>query len=127
MIIVPGAIVLVAGGMDDWYCIERAEHDGHQWMEQVSANGYVFRRSARVSDADVEGTGEQMLSLARAVLDGGGESHKRCAVRALANDSFAFRSPRNSRAEAVVSGDHARAWARDVINRLGTPELEGGN
>ena len=65
--------------LDDWYVVEWAEHDGREWMEPTTW-GASFQRSARVSDAEVEGTRAEMLALAEALEAGKNESFRRCAV-----------------------------------------------
>lgn len=66
--------------MEDWYLIERAEHNGREWIEVTSPHSSAFRRPARISDADVEGTASQMIDIGKAIEDRHNHSHKRCAV-----------------------------------------------
>lgn len=97
---VSGKLVLV--GDDGWFCIERAEHDGREWFEPIGENSSMFCRSARISDADVEGPSEHMLMLAEAIRRRGRHSSKRCAVDAT-GDRVLLWSPRNSFVCASVS------------------------
>lgn len=53
--------------LDDWYVIERAHHEGRQWLERTGPNMMKLMDSARISDACLEGGGEQMLAIARAI------------------------------------------------------------
>jgi len=80
----------------DWYVIERAEHDGRKWTERTSPSSSALRCSARFSDADVEGTGDEMRAIATAIRARRGERFKRCAIRIDGDRAF-FCSPRNSR------------------------------
>ena len=96
-------LTLRAGTLDDWYVIERAPSEGH---------------SARFSDASIEGTAEEMLALARAIKARGGFSAKRCAV-AVDGEVVAFRSPRNSREDGLVSLVVADALAAEIFAKLG--------
>lgn len=50
--------------LDDWYVVELAEHDGRQFLEQVGPRAFALRCSARLSDADIEGTVEEASALA---------------------------------------------------------------
>lgn len=88
--------------MPDWYLIERAEHDGSMWIQPVSEGCARFMSSARFSDADVEGTGAEMLAIAKAIEARESEEFKRCAVEVL-DDGVHFWSPRNSRENGVCS------------------------
>jgi hypothetical protein len=105
---------------DDWYVIERAEHDGRVWTEQTGPNAFAFRCSSRFSDADVEGDGAQMLSIADAIERRGSVSHKRCAVRVEGADVL-FKSPRNS----TMWGDCSLAEADDLAAQI--REMIGGD
>lgn len=80
---------------DDWYSIERAEHDGRVWQEPTEY-GSSLMASARISDADVEGTAEHMLAIADAIERRQQFSAKRCAV-AVSGDMVSLWSPKNSR------------------------------
>lgn len=110
---VEGKVVLVKSEvMSDWWCIERAEHDGREWLEE--ADGYsTFMRSARISDADVEGTAEEMVEIARAIRQRGSYSAKRCAVDAR-GERVLFWSPRNSRVTASISREAAEDLATQI-------------
>lgn len=82
--------------IDDWYVIERAEHDGRQWLEKTEY-GYSFMTSARIGNADVEGTRDEMLAIAKAVEDRTDFHAGRCAVEFDSGaGQFQFSSPRNS-------------------------------
>lgn len=87
-----------------WHCyiIERAEHDG----------------SARFSDADVEGSREEMLAIAEAIEKRGNAHFRRCAVTAV-HEPVRFWSPRNSTEDGIVSYAEADALAQEIRARLG--------
>jgi hypothetical protein len=55
-------------GMDDWWTIERLEHDGREWMAPIpgSPGSMQFMVSARPSDACIEGYAEEMLAMEEA-------------------------------------------------------------
>lgn len=89
-------------GDDGWYTIERAEHDGREWLEPLGPGASRYMRSSRISDADVEGTLEEMQGIAKAIRARGTEAHKRCAVDAT-GDEVRFWSPRNSQRDGVSS------------------------
>jgi hypothetical protein len=70
--------------MDGWYCIEKKEHEnemGFRPFGPPGLGGMALYSSARPSDADVEGTAEEMLDIAQAIDERGSFSAKRCAVR----------------------------------------------
>ncbi len=114
-ITVDGKVNLVSS-MDDWYCIEHAVHDGRHWLEPI-AGGAALRYSGRISDADVEGTADDMLCLAKAIRDRGGHSEKRCAVDAT-GDRVLLWSPRNSMANASITWEAADDLASQIESKL---------
>jgi hypothetical protein len=99
--------------MDDWYLIERAEHDGREWIEQIGPNASTLRCSSRFSDADVEGHGCEMLAIADAIDAKASEHFKRCAVD-VNGDEVRFWSPRNSQEDGVVTYDEAKRLAEKI-------------
>lgn len=107
-----GLVFLRSDGMDDWWSIERVEHDGREWM-QPTAYGHSFMRSARVSDADVEGTREEMGEIADAIEARKSFHAKRCAVEVV-GDSAQFWSPRNSQRRGSVSLAVADLLAKQI-------------
>lgn len=102
--------------LDDWYVIELAEHDGKVWLEPRE-HGASLNHSGRFSDADVEGTKEEMLSIAAAIKLRTSESFKRCAVRVNGDDVF-FWSPRNSQRQGHVSLAVADELADKMVDLL---------
>lgn len=105
-------LTLTAGSFEDWYLIERAEHDGRRWLEPTDF-GLRLMLSARISDADVEGTSAEMRALGKAIEARGRASFKRCAVR-VEGDRVFFRSPRNSQTEGECSLAEADALAAEI-------------
>jgi hypothetical protein len=100
--------------MDDWYVIEWAEHDGREWLENdPDGYGSSFMTSARISDADVEGTASEMLAIADAIEKRDSFSAKRCMVAVRGVDAI-FMSPRNSLHAGVVSLAVADALAAQI-------------
>ena len=103
--------------LDDWYIIERAEHDNLAWIERPGPNLSALRTSARFSDnADVEGSAAEMRAIADAIERRALVSFKRCAVDAT-SDVVRFRSPRNSVVDGVVSRPEADALA-EIIRQM---------
>jgi hypothetical protein len=99
--------------LDDWYVIERAEHDGRSWLEPTQY-GVAFQCSARISDADVEGYASEMLAIADAIEAGTVARFKRCAVDAT-SDVVRFWSPRNSMREARFRSPPRVSWPRRSV------------
>lgn len=104
-------------GMDDWYTVERAEHEGRQWLEPSGPNCLRFMDSGRISDACVEGTAEEMREIALAIKARGSASFKRCAVNVHGEQAY-FCSPRNSTTDGVVPLAEADAFADQVLAEL---------
>jgi hypothetical protein len=107
----------------DWYVIERAEHDGLVWLEQLDEHAIAVRCSSRFSDADVEGTGEEMLAIAKAIENRSDTRFRRCAV-SIRGDSVAFWSPRNSQDKGSVSYTEAVELAALIRKELQPTEEE---
>lgn len=107
--------------MSDWYTIEKAEHDGRTWMEPVKIGDFEcmsFQMSARISDACVEGTAQEMREIGFAIEQRAEESFKRCAVDAT-TDQVKFWSPRNSMRPGIVSRADADDLAEQIRRELG--------
>lgn len=105
-----------SGSLEDWYLIEKAEHDGRIWMGR-NEYGMCLMSSARISDADVEGTAEEMKGIAKAIRERGGASFGRCAVDAT-SEPVKFSSPRNSLKDGEVSLADADALASEIEAKL---------
>lgn len=103
---------------DGWWCIERAHHDGRRWMEKLEEHVFALRSSARVSDADVEGTAEEMIGIAQAIRDRGTYGAKRCAVDATGPRVLLW-SPRNSIAAGSVTLEAADDLATKIESKTG--------
>jgi hypothetical protein len=89
--------------MGDWFCIEWAagDHDGREWLEPTEY-GHKFMRSARPSDACIEGPADEMLALANAIEAREAVEFRRCAVE-VRGETVDLWSPRNSQTPAQVS------------------------
>lgn len=98
--------------LDDWYVIEWAEHENRGWIERTEYGG-AFRWSGRVSDADVEGTANEMRAIADAIEAGRSESFRRCAAH-VCERGYQLSSPRNSQREALISHEQARHLASEI-------------
>lgn len=104
-------------GMDDWYIIERAEHDGRAWFEP-NEHGASLCMSSRFSDADVEGTAGEMLAVAAAIrAKGHFYDARRCSVNAT-SEPVRFESPRNSMRDGECSYEEALELAGIIENML---------
>lgn len=111
------------GFLDDWWLIERAEHDGRSWLERTGSHSSALRCSSRFSDADVEGSGFEMLEIARAIKGRRDQYFKRCAV-SFQGDGVHFRSPRNSQKDGVVTIAEADALADEILATVKLPDPE---
>lgn len=80
--------------MGDWYVIERAP-------------------AGRFSDADVEGTFDEMQAIADAIEQRSTIAFRRCAVSAL-KEPVSFCSPRNSRRDGECSYEEAADLAEQI-------------
>lgn len=109
---------------DDWYTIERANHENKHDLRPLYDTegkqiGSALWYSGRISDADVEGTGEEMQAIADAIENRASVGFKRCAVKFLGSgEFFLFWSPRNSQEPAVVPVADADDLAREIRARF---------
>ena len=109
--------------MEDWYTIVKVEKPGEhkEGMSQIGPNSFSMFSSDRLSDADCEGTADEMRVIMQAILDGStGANFKRCAVSKHAGDNVIFWSPRNSdvRTCELVPIADARAMATAALAEL---------
>jgi len=116
-------VMVKSAHMGDWYLIERAEHDGRQWLERTAPGCMAFRCSSRISDADVEGPAEEMLAIADAIEQRDSVSFRRCAVRVVGDRVF-FSSPRNSQRDGETSLAYADELVAQIRRELGTPRSD---
>lgn len=115
----PKLKLVEAETLHDWYFIERAEHDGREWLEQVGPNTSVLRSSSRICDADIEGSGFEMLTIASAIKDRRSINFKRCAVDFKEGNVVELWSPRNSQhTRGRVSLAEADELADEIIAEL---------
>lgn len=105
----------------DWYTIERVEHDGRKWLESTGPGSMALRYSGRISDADVEGTAEEMLAIAVAIEQHENVSFKRCAIGWASDGTAELMSPRNSMRPARITADDAKHLAAEIRRVLGVP------
>lgn len=100
--------------LDDWFVIEWAEHDGQMWLEPLGPQAFALRSSARIGDADVEGTRSEMRRIAEAIEAGQSASAYRCAVQRRDDGNFHLWSPRNSTEPAIITAAQARHLASEI-------------
>lgn len=111
-------LALRKSDIEDWYTIELAEHENRMWLEQTAPGCMSLRYSGRISDADVEGTAEEMKAIAEAIEQRSYAEFRRCAVKVHEYDRVEFWSPRNSQKSGVVSMAVANDLARLIRERL---------
>lgn len=104
--------------IENWYTIERLEHDNRVWLEQTGPRVASIQDSARISNADVEGEAHEMLQIADAITSRGRVSFRRCAVR-VEGDRVFFCSPRNSIVDGECSLEEADELAEIIKTTFG--------
>lgn len=112
---ISGGITLVKCDLiGDWYTIERKVHDNSEWWEITSPNSRHLMMSKRLNpEACVEGTLEEMSTIAQAIKSRTCISHKRCAVEIRDNVAY-FWSPRNSEKRSFVPIVDAEELAEQI-------------
>ena len=102
--------------LDDWYIIEKVEHDNEEWFKKTEY-GFALMCSSRISDADVEGSAAEMIEIAKAIIARSSVSFRRCAV--YCDETHAhFSSPRNSTKNGSVTLAEADALAVQILKEL---------
>lgn len=112
-------ILVACDTIDDWWIIERAEHDGQEW-EEYSADGTsaATMRSAWIVDGDIEGYAAEMRDVALAIEQGGSVCFKRCQVT-WTPSGYLMGRPRGGSAPVLVTHDVARGLAEDIRSKVG--------
>lgn len=106
-----------------WWIIERAEHDGREWIHEMGSDRSELRTSARFSDADVEGYDYEMLAIADTIEKRRYAAMKRCAVDARTTP-VRFWSPRNSRTRGECTVAEADDLAKLIRAKIKVPAKE---
>jgi hypothetical protein len=103
--------------MDDWYVIEKAEHEHTSHWDRVGPNAFSLSCSSRISDACVEGPLAHMAGIAKAVRYRGRYFERRCAVDATGREVLIW-SPRNSTVIGSITHSAARGLAGQIEELL---------
>lgn len=101
--------------LDDWYTIEKIEHENIQEFRAIDEDSLFFYDSARISDACVEGFQEEMIQIAKAIKNKENISFRRCAVKFM-KDGVHFWSPRNSMKDGIVTINEANELADQILD-----------
>lgn len=106
-------------GIDNWYLIVRREHDGREWIDQKHENAFYYMRSDRLSpEADIEGSGGEMVAIAHAIKKRSYQSFRRVGVKFNQHGKATFWSPKNSRKEVPVTLAEADELADQILLEL---------
>lgn len=124
---VSGDIILVKSSADGWYCIEHAEHAHKSGMRSIPGHGMMFWHSGQISDANVEGSAEELAAILDAIESRGDAVFRRCSVY-TEGSQVRFRGPPNSTRDAVVTlevADRFVTQARALLAQYaGLPSVE---
>lgn len=108
--------------LNDWYSIVRSEHDGKEWLENVSANICRLMLSERLSpEASIEGSAFEMIEVAKAIKNKESVYFRRIAVHFINENECYFYSPRNSQNETygtIISFEDANELADQILGRI---------
>ena len=115
-------ILVSCDGMPDWWIIERAQHDVREWDEYSDDGAHAFTCcSARIVNGDIEGSGNEMRSLAKAIEEGRSAQFKRCQV-AWTKNGYLMGRPRGGSAPVLVTFGVALHLAADIRHKVGHGE-----
>lgn len=113
--------------LGDWYTLERAEHDGREWVEENGEERIAYGpvnmwcRSARLEKYTcVEGTAAEWRAIAAAIEANDSAEFRRCAAERTEH-GYLFYSPRNTKMErrTLLSCDAAKRVAAIIRQTLG--------
>ena len=114
-----GTLVLQrVDSMTLWYTIDRAVHANVTGFRPIEGGGMELFCSSRISDADIEGTLEEMLDLAKMIQKRGLYGARRCAVECK-GDRAELWSPRNSDVRGSVPLNIADDLADQIFREAG--------
>ena len=121
---------------DNYWTIERAEHDGRNWMQPLGPHSSAYCLSSRLGEpsaepnmhnnADIEGDSYEMMAIAKAIENGlaFGPGHqsaqvsfRRCEA-VVTEEGVELMSPRNMRFPVVISHANAKALAEDIREKV---------
>ena len=103
--------------IDNWWVLERLEHDNKIWQESTEY-GSRFCTSGRLEKTtDIEGESEQWKEMAEAIKKGTEYSARRCSVKCLSY-GVELESPRNSSEPTLVSWDSAIFLMKEIEKKL---------
>lgn len=118
-------LTLVPSCIDDWWVIQKAEHDNKSWLEeredQLGSYEFVMY-SHRFSDADVEGPSCEMLEIAQAIECTDSAHFRRCAVSVVCDRVF-FWSPRNSQSSGECTLAEAEELAKEIRSKIESAQV----
>lgn len=103
--------------IDDWWCIERVDHENRESFVSTGHNSQRLDCSSRLgtgmNNCDIEGYGVEMKGIASAIESGGTYSAKRCEARTV-KEGVLLQSPRNSMEPVLVTYQHAKELAEEI-------------
>lgn len=108
-----------------WCVLEKHpdEHDGSSWFVPIGPMSSAFMTSARISNACVEGSVEDMRGMCRAILDGAKSfERRRCGFYVDWSDEIVIHSPRNSTYGGLVMREQLEDAARRFLERIDVRE-----
>lgn len=103
--------------LDDWWLIERKDHDGRVRFEPTDY-GATLRASSRITNADIEGTAAEMLAIADAIESGASAGFRRCSAGRRSDGAYELQSPRNSTYAAVIPLESAQRLAQVIRSKV---------
>lgn len=122
-IITDALTVVLSEHIEDWWVIELANHAHTTEMRSLDTNTFYIWDSGRVSDENIEGTGNEMLTIALAILLKDDAQFRRCAIHTHSDGSVFLWSPRNSQVVTQVTAQVAYDLAKTIRMRI-TPSSE---
>ena len=111
-------------GDGDWWCIVRADAGNGARMVSMGPGAMRFDLDERLgrgdSNCDIEGTADEMLAIAGAIVGGGEVSFRRCSAKTMENGVL-LESPRNSVEPVLVPRACAMALADEIVSKVKGP------
>ncbi len=111
-------LTISKGSFDDWWVLERIEHDDRTWNEPTNYGSQYCMSRRLEKTTDVEGTKEEWIAIRKAILNKSGIDFTRCSVEHT-KKGFLVESPRNSQEPILISDSSAIYLANEIERKLG--------
>ncbi len=111
-------LTISKGSFDDWWVLERIEHDNKTWNEPMEYGSRYCMSRRLEKTTDIEGPAREWSAIRKAILDETTISFTRCSIEHR-KQGFLIESPRNSQEPILISASSAIYLANEIERKLG--------